>query len=91
MTRDEAHNLIDGNQHLINTAPFDSRIEFIYYTPSNGDKHDEVVKALLLGYSYEPIIAGYDDFTVNVLYADDRDLGIVFHETLDELLHKINQ
>ncbi|WP_185217520.1 hypothetical protein [Sphingobacterium mizutaii] len=89
MTREEALNLISDNRHLINTTPENSRIETIYYTPSNGEKHDEVVKAILMGYSYEPLLVGYNDFTVHVLYADDNNIGLAGFENLETLLNKL--
>ena len=91
MTRAEANELIRANQHLINTTPEKLRVAFIYPTPSNGEEHDEVVKALIMGYSFEPILARYNDFTVNVLYGDDYNMGLALHESLEFLLSKINR
>lgn len=89
MNRIEALGIINDYKYLLNTTPQDLRIENIYYTPTNGEKHDEVVKAILRGHHYEHLITNYNDFTVHVLYADDRDLGVVMFENLDELIKKL--
>lgn len=90
MTKDEAIELINQNEHLINTTPENFRIEYIYYTPSNGENHEEIKEALYRDLPYEHLIEGYDDYTVNVLYTDDRNIAPEFFENLEVLLERIN-
>lgn len=90
MTLKQALEIIDENKHLQNTAPLKNTIDYLYPTPSDGKNHSEIVGALIMGNSIQPYLFGSNNFTVNVLYTDYEHQGVVFFESLDELLEKLN-